>query len=106
VDCNYLVTSFMDIDSLSGDILHDEEPVNYAQYDAFVNPEDFVENIENVSYISNAMSKLKNFEKKVVYYYYFKGKTLREIGALIGVTESRVSQIHKKALESLKKIMQ
>jgi RNA polymerase sigma factor (sigma-70 family) len=57
VDCNYLVTSFMDIDSLSGDILHDEEPVNYAQYDAFVNPEDFVENIENVSYISKILRK-------------------------------------------------
>ena len=104
-DYNYVVMSYEDIDALSGDFSQCDEPGNYSQYRAFISPNDFVENLENASYISKALSKLKDFEKKVVYFYYFKGRTFKEIGEVIGVTESRASQIHKKALESLKRIM-
>jgi predicted transcriptional regulator len=37
-------------------------------------------------------------EKQVIDLYYFEGKKTREIGEILGVTESRVSQIHRKAL--------
>lgn len=104
-DYNYVVVSYDDIDVLSGDFSQYEESGSYSQYNAFISPNDFVQNLENASYLSKAISKLKGFEKKVVYYYYFKGRTFKEIGKAIGVTESRASQIHKKALESLKRIL-
>ena len=102
---NYVILSYDDISAASGDFSQYDEPADYSQYKAFINPNDFVENLENTSCISKAIRKLKDFEKKVVYFHYFKGRTFKEIGQAIGVSESRASQIHKKALESLKRIM-
>src|SRR5665647_356296 len=102
---NYVIMSYEDICAESGEFFQIDESASYSQYNAFINPNDFVENLENASYISKALRKLKDPEKKVVYYHYFKGRTFKEIGAAIGVSESRASQIHKKALGSLKRIM-
>jgi len=102
---NYVIMSYEDLSAEGGDFFQIDESASYSQYNAFINPNDFVENLENASYISKALRKLKDPEKKVVYYHYFKGRTFKEIGAAIGVSESRASQIHKKALESLKRIM-
>ncbi len=93
------------IDSCMGETSPYDEPISSYQYNNYINPNNFVENLENASFISKAISKLKKFEKKIVYYYYFKGKTFKEIGQLLGITESRVSQIHKAALGSLRKII-
>ena len=41
-------------------------------------------------------------EKLVVTLYYYEELTLREIGEVLGVTESRVSQLHTKAILRLK----
>jgi RNA polymerase sigma factor FliA len=102
---NYVIMSYEDICAEGGEFFQVDESASYSHYNAFINPDDFVENLENASYISKALRKLKDPEKKVVYYHYFKGRTFKEIGAAIGVSESRASQIHKKALESLKRIM-
>jgi RNA polymerase sigma factor for flagellar operon FliA len=102
---NYVIMSYEEISAEGGEFFQIDESASYSQYNAFINPNDFVENLENASYISKALRKLKDPEKKVVYYHYFKGRTFKEIGAAIGVSESRASQIHKKALESLKRIM-
>jgi RNA polymerase sigma factor FliA len=102
---NYVIMSYEDMSAEGGDFFQVDESASHSQYGAFINPNDFVENLENASYISKALRKLKDSEKKVVYYHYFKGRTFKEIGAAIGVSESRASQIHKKALGSLKRIM-
>ncbi len=44
-------------------------------------------------------------EKKVISLYYFEELTLKEIGMIIGVSESRVSQLHSKALIRLKNML-
>jgi RNA polymerase sigma factor for flagellar operon FliA len=41
-------------------------------------------------------------ERTVVALYYDEGMTLAEIGSVLGVTESRVSQIHSKAIIMLR----
>ena len=45
-------------------------------------------------------------EKLVVALYYYENLTLREIGEVLGVTESRVSQLHTKAVLRLKSRLQ
>jgi len=52
--------------------------------------------------LADAISRLPEREKLVVTLYYYEELTLREIGEVLGVTESRVSQLHTKAILRLK----
>jgi RNA polymerase sigma factor FliA len=52
--------------------------------------------------LGDAISRLPEREKLVVTLYYYEELTLREIGEVLGVTESRVSQLHTKAILRLK----
>jgi len=52
--------------------------------------------------LSTAINSLSDREKIVVTLYYFEGLTLSEIGDVLGVTESRVCQIHTKAVGVLR----
>jgi RNA polymerase sigma factor FliA len=52
--------------------------------------------------IADAIARLPEREKLVVTLYYYEDLTLREIGEVLGVTESRVSQLHTKAVLRLK----
>ncbi len=56
--------------------------------------------------IAEAISRLPEREKLVVALYYYENLTLREIGEVLGVTESRVSQLHTKAVLRLKSRLQ
>ena len=49
-----------------------------------------------------AIDGLTEREKIVVTLYYFEGMTLAEIGSVLGVTESRICQIHTKAVGLLR----
>ena len=53
-----------------------------------------------------AISRLPEREKLVIALYYYENLTLREIGEVLGVTESRVSQLHTKAVLRLKSRLQ
>ena len=48
------------------------------------------------------MDELTENEKKVVTLYYYEELTLKEISAIIGVSESRISQLHTRALSKIK----
>ena len=52
--------------------------------------------------LAEAIARLPEREKLVVALYYYENLTLREIGEVLGVTESRVSQLHTKAVLRLK----
>jgi RNA polymerase sigma factor FliA len=52
--------------------------------------------------LGDAIARLPEREKLVVTLYYYEELTLREIGEVLGVTESRVSQLHTKAILRLK----
>lgn len=49
-----------------------------------------------------AIAKLPEKEKLVISLYYYNGLTLKEIGQVLGVSESRVSQLHTKAIFRLR----
>jgi RNA polymerase sigma factor for flagellar operon FliA len=52
--------------------------------------------------LAEAIARLPDREKLVVTLYYYEELTLREIGEVLSVTESRVSQLHTKAILRLK----
>jgi RNA polymerase sigma factor for flagellar operon FliA len=52
--------------------------------------------------LGEAIQRLPERERLVVSLYYYEELTLREIGEVLGVTESRVSQLHTKAILRLK----
>ena len=58
--------------------------------------------VEMKDRLSDAVGNLPEREKLVIALYYYENLTLREIGEVLGVTESRVSQLHTKAVLRLK----
>jgi RNA polymerase sigma factor for flagellar operon FliA len=52
--------------------------------------------------LADAIKRLPEREKIVIGLYYYEGLTLKEIGEVLGVTESRISQLHTKAILRLK----
>lgn len=56
--------------------------------------------------LSEAVSSLPEREQLVIALYYHEGLTLREVGEVLGVTESRVSQIHTKAIMRMRSQLQ
>jgi len=61
-----------------------------------------VESQETRGLLAAAINALSEREKIVVTLYYFEGLTLAEIGSILGVTESRICQIHTKAVGVLR----
>jgi RNA polymerase sigma factor FliA len=53
-----------------------------------------------------AMKTLPDRYQKVVMLYYTNEMTMKEIGGVLGINESRVSQIHKSALEKMQVVLQ
>jgi RNA polymerase sigma factor for flagellar operon FliA len=65
-------------------------------------PADILDATETKEALADAIARLPEREKLVVTLYYYEELTLREIGEVLGVTESRVSQLHTKAILRLK----
>ena len=64
-----------------------------------------VEDQETRAALSGAINSLTEREKIVLTLYYFEGLTLAEIGDVLGVTESRICQIHTKAVGLLRNVL-
>ena len=67
-----------------------------------IKPADALDETETREALAEAISRLPEREKLVVTLYYYEELTLREIGEVLGVTESRVSQLHTKAILRLR----
>jgi len=70
--------------------------------DATAGPLDSFEVKETKEALVKAVSEMADREKTVLTLYYYEGLTLAEIGDILGVTESRVCQIHTKAVLQLR----
>jgi RNA polymerase sigma factor for flagellar operon FliA len=57
---------------------------------------------ERVAIVAGAVGRLPEKEKTVISLYYHEGLTMREVGAVLALTESRVSQLHSQALLRLR----
>jgi RNA polymerase sigma factor FliA len=67
-----------------------------------IRPAEALDETEVREAIAEAIARLPEREKLVITLYYYEELTLREIGEVLGVTESRVSQLHTKAVLRLK----
>jgi RNA polymerase sigma factor for flagellar operon FliA len=69
-------------------------------------PQEALASTEVKDLLTEAIGGLPEREQLVVALYYYENLTLREIGEVLGVTESRVSQLHTKAVMRLKSSLQ
>lgn len=74
--------------------------------DENANPEGEVEGREVRRLLASGVDKLPERERLVVALYYFEGLTFKEIGKVLGVSESRVYQLHTQAMTRLRNFMQ
>lgn len=66
------------------------------------NPEVYVEKRDLQSTLKDAINRLPERERKVITLYYFEDLMLKEISHIMGVSESRISQLHTKGISRLK----
>ena len=68
-------------------------------------PEKVYEKEELKNLLKESLDKLTEKERMVVVLYYYEELTLKEISSVLEVSESRVSQLHTKALQKMKQIL-
>jgi RNA polymerase sigma factor for flagellar operon FliA len=71
-----------------------------------VDPQGSVEAQETKLLLARAIERLGEREKIVLVLYYYENMTLAEIGRVLGVTESRISQMHTAAMARLRGFLQ
>lgn len=82
------------------------EPVMDARGNShFAQPEDAIAEEELKKVLTQSLEVLTEKERKVITLYYYENLTLKEISNILEVSESRISQLHTKALTKMKKIM-
>ena len=68
----------------------------------FESPEEVIEKTELKKTLELALELLTEKEKKVILLYYYEDLTLKEISNVLEVSESRISQLHTRALQKMK----
>ena len=68
----------------------------------FIQPEEKVTQEELKQKLTEALALLTEKENKVILMYYYEEMTLKEISEVLEVSESRVSQLHTKALAKMR----
>jgi DNA-directed RNA polymerase specialized sigma subunit len=66
-------------------------------------PQELLERREIEELLARAIEKLPERERLVLALYYHEELTMKEVGRVLGVNESRVSQIHSSAVEKLRR---
>ncbi len=72
-------------------------PVRFSQ------PEEVVEEAELKEKLAESLELLTEKERRVIELYYYEDMTLKEISKILEVSESRISQLHTKALNKMRK---
>ncbi len=69
---------------------------------AFDSPEEILERDELKKMLAQALELLTEKERKVILLYYYEDLTLKEISNILEVSESRISQLHTRALQKMR----
>lgn len=87
---------------VGGDKDDGQNAIGSIKDDSAEDPVAIFESVEIKDILAGAIERLPEREKTVIALYYYEGLTLKEIGQVLGVTESRVSQLHTKAVLRLR----
>ena len=68
----------------------------------FASPEEEVDKAELKQMLVEALESLTEKERSVITFYYYEELTLKEIASILEVSESRISQLHTRALEKMR----
>lgn len=81
-----------------------EVPSDLNRYSTarFESPEENIEKTELKQVLEQTLQMLTEKERKVILLYYYEDLTLKEISNVLEVSESRISQLHTRALEKMK----
>jgi len=71
----------------------------------FLSPEENLDKKELTQKLSEALSKLTEKEQQIITFYYYEEMTLKEIAEVLEVSESRISQLHTRALGKMRAVM-
>ena len=82
-----------------------EIPAEQSNQHRFEGPEEVVEKEELKKVLTQALELLTEKEKKVILLYYYEDLTLKEISYVLEVSESRISQLHTRALQKMRSKM-
>ena len=92
--------------SLNEYVEQGSEPVMDAKNNShFIQPEEKIEENELKKVLKETLRFLTEKERKVIELYYYEELTLKEISKVLSVSESRISQLHTKALLKMRKKM-
>jgi RNA polymerase sigma factor FliA len=79
-----------------------DQPLPQIPDDPARNPLALYESIEGRTRLLESIDRLPERERQVVALYYLEELTMKEVGAVLGITESRVSQLHTQAMLHLR----
>jgi RNA polymerase sigma factor FliA len=99
----YALDELWTISDSSGDSISLLDTISDPRAD---DPQESLASSEIKDRLTEGISGLPEREQLVIALYYYENLTLREIGEVLGVTESRVSQLHTKAVMRLKSSLQ
>ncbi len=83
----------------------DARKVDVTSDAAATSPGQAAQKRERIEMLAEAILQLPDQQQKVLNLYYYEELTLKEIGAVMDVSESRVCQIHSAAMKKLRKVM-
>lgn len=103
---NYI--NYISMVSLESVIFSDDEDVNLMGVIEDKNspsPHSYLEDKEKLEILTQAIELLKEKDRMILNLYYYEGLTLKEIGKILEVSESRVCQLHSRSIRNLRECM-
>jgi RNA polymerase sigma factor for flagellar operon FliA len=103
---NYI--NYISMVSLENVIFSEDEDVNLIGIIEDKNspsPDAYLQDKEQLEILTQAINLLKEKDRTILNLYYYEGFTLKEIGTVLSVSESRVCQLHSRSISNLRECM-
>lgn len=100
-----LMVHVLSMDETNKESMNKEEIKFLIKDEQRLTPEEEILKREKIEQLSKVIEKLNEKEQMVITLFYFEELTLTEIGEILGLSTSRISQIHSKAISRLKKFL-